>query len=319
METDKLVDGAKIAAIARDYFENIYGNNFVFTMRNLKKHDSMWIIICDVGTLGGTGKYKLTIDPTGCRAVNKVERLYNMEFEKIKWGQDEPKGESGLTPVIKESTEIKNARIINTHLGPSEGTAFTFFLELDNGHGFRNVGNLDMGSYNKDLQRYEGWSGAIPMLIEIMNVVDVDNWDEMPGKYIRYKESAGRVYAIGNIIEDKWLNFGEWAGDGGYHKYKADATSKSRGEPLHNLVENLNLGKEAESIQVGIIPVHLNPKAYIGTNIKEGTTDISINIQYTEVSGTGKGKYLVVMWEDGHHHEVRFPIYLLEAQALCQK
>ncbi len=61
---------------------------------------------------------------------------------------------------------------------------------------------------------------------------------------------------------------------------------------------------------MGVIPVHLNPTAYIGTNIKEGTTDVSIQIQHVE----GAGKCLVVVWKDGQHHEVRFPIYLLEAQ-----
>jgi len=54
--------------------------------------------------------------------------------------------------------------------------------------------------------------------------------------------------------------------------------------------------------------VHLNREAYIGTNIKEGTTDVSMQMQHME----GIGKFLVVMWEDGEHHEVRFPIYLLE-------
>ncbi len=79
---------------------------------------------------------------------------------------------------------------------------------------------------------------------------------------------------------------------------------------------NIELKEVGENTKpVGAIPVHLNPKAYIGTNIKEGTTDVSIHIQHAErvVSGADI-KHLVVMWEDGQHHEVRFPIYLLEAQ-----
>ena len=67
--------------------------------------------------------------------------------------------------------------------------------------------------------------------------------------------------------------------------------------------------------------IKLNPKAYIGTNIKEGTTEVTMHIQYSEMPFSNlhdlqakpqKHKYLAVMWEDGEHHEVRFPIYLLE-------
>lgn len=72
--------------------------------------------------------------------------------------------------------------------------------------------------------------------------------------------------------------------------------------------------------------IKLNPESYIGTNIKEGTTEVTMHIQYSEMPFSNlhdlqakpqKHKYLSVMWEDGEHHEVRFPIYLLEAQ--CQK
>jgi len=125
------------------------------------------------------------------------------------------------TETAKTEIPIKNARIVSTHLGPSHGTAFTFSLELDNGHGTRNVGNLDMGSYNKPMERYEGWSGAIPILIEIMKVVGVESWEDLPGKYIRYKESPGRVYAIGHIIKNNWLEFGEFA-----CKYSGDIRRK---------------------------------------------------------------------------------------------
>ncbi len=67
--------------------------------------------------------------------------------------------------------------------------------------------------------------------------------------------------------------------------------------------------------------IKLNPETYIGTNIKEGTTEVTMHIQYSEMPFSNlhdlqakpqKHKYLVVMWEDGEHHEVRFPIYLLE-------
>ncbi len=116
-----------------------------------------------------------------------------------------------MDETAKTEIPIKNARIVSTHLGPSHGTAFTFSLELDNGHGTRNVGNLDMGRYNKRKERYEGWSGAVPMIIAILQVVGVDSWEDLPGKHIRYKESSGGVYAIGHIIKDNWLEFGEFA------------------------------------------------------------------------------------------------------------
>ena len=86
-------------------------------------------------------------------------------------------------------------------------------------------------------------------------------------------------------------------------------------------MQKIGAGAAQEEVVAGR-GIKLNPESYIGTNIKEGTTEVTMHIQYSEMPFSNlhdlqakpqKHKYLAVMWEDGDHHEVRFPIYLLEA------
>ncbi len=96
-------------------------------------------------------------------------------------------------------------------------------------------------------------------------------------------------------------------------------------DPITSYEIDTNLLLPGEKVVAGH-GIKLNPAAYIGMTIKESTTEVTMHIQYSEMPFSNlhdlqakpqKHKYLVVMWEDGEHHEVRFPIYLLEAQ--CQK
>ena len=49
------------------------------------------------------------------------------------------------------------------------------------------------------------------VISKILEVVGVDYWEELPGKYIRFEEGrAGIIEKIGNIIEEKWIDFLEF-------------------------------------------------------------------------------------------------------------
>ena len=49
---------------------------------------------------------------------------------------------------------------------------------------------------------------------KILEVVGVDEWEDLPGKYIRieYKGLGSTVTKIGNIIEGKWFDLNEFFG-----------------------------------------------------------------------------------------------------------
>lgn len=47
---------------------------------------------------------------------------------------------------------------------------------------------------------------------KVLEVVGVDKWEDLPGKYIRFEDNGwgSAVTKIGNIIEEKWLDLEEF-------------------------------------------------------------------------------------------------------------
>jgi hypothetical protein len=94
-----------------------------------------------------------------------------------------------------EDIEVKNAKIDSTTLGFEDHGIFTAFLHLNYGGSAQGFGGY---SY-QGLMSYKFLDG-------VLKTVGVDNWEDLPGKYIRVKCTRTKVVEIGNIIEDKWFN-----------------------------------------------------------------------------------------------------------------
>ena len=90
----------------------------------------------------------------------------------------------------------RNARIKSTMLGLEDHGCFTLMLNLDYGGAMQGAGWYIPGA-KKGIEAIE----------EILHVVGVNTWEEIPGKYIRVKRDAGVVKAIGNMLEERWMNF----------------------------------------------------------------------------------------------------------------
>ena len=48
--------------------------------------------------------------------------------------------------------------------------------------------------------------GRDEIIKSILDVVDVEEWEDLPGKHVRVKAEHTKVHAIGNILEDKWFD-----------------------------------------------------------------------------------------------------------------
>ena len=77
---------------------------------------------------------------------------------------------------------IKNAKIDKTKLGLEEGW-FTCWLYLNYGSSCQGFGGYGLG---------DKW--GISFIEEVLKVVGVDSWEELPGKYIRV-ETEGHACA----------------------------------------------------------------------------------------------------------------------------
>lgn len=97
--------------------------------------------------------------------------------------------------------EIQNATIKSTMLGIENHGCLTFFLHCEGdgwgqGFGGHSCGN---GSFLAEAVR------------QILETLEVDNWEDLPGKNVRLKscKEDGMLHAIGHITKNKWYDIKE--------------------------------------------------------------------------------------------------------------
>lgn len=92
-------------------------------------------------------------------------------------------------------SDIENAKIMSTHLGPEDHGIFTASLLLTGpgwGQGF--------GNYNLKYSDH-----AYRFITGVLEAVGVDNWELLSGKLCRVKRDNGLIVAIGNVLENRWF------------------------------------------------------------------------------------------------------------------
>ncbi len=99
------------------------------------------------------------------------------------------KGESKMP--LKKEEKILNAIIKETSLTMTDGF-LRYYLSLKTGeNGFE----------------FDGYAKGCEALMRIMDIVGVDRWEDLKGKYCRvmFRGLGKTVEKIGNIIEDRWF------------------------------------------------------------------------------------------------------------------
>lgn len=58
-------------------------------------------------------------------------------------------------------------------------------------------------------QKIVGSAKGTSVIMRILEVVGVDTWEELKGKYIRIKDCylGEKVSAIGNLMKNEWVDF----------------------------------------------------------------------------------------------------------------
>lgn len=108
--------------------------------------------------------------------------------------------------------EIVNAKITSTFLGIKRGfLTFSLSCEFTDsfGKGACGFGGSSLGVY--DDNSFESYHHASELLYKVLDCVGVSSWEDLNGQLIRIKTNgltgcASGILAIGNILEDKWLN-----------------------------------------------------------------------------------------------------------------
>ncbi len=88
----------------------------------------------------------------------------------------------------------RNAKIISTMLGRESHGIPTFYLHTQTGSTAQGFGGWDLRFYGIDL------------LLDVVETVGVEKWEELAGNYCRVRERGGVLVAIGHITEDRWCD-----------------------------------------------------------------------------------------------------------------
>ena len=109
----------------------------------------------------------------------------------------------------EDNVEIRNAKITSTFLGFNHG-CLTFWLNLDYGGSGQSAGGYVLDTYDKGKGGRIGHACGSGIIGKILEIIEVESWEELPGIHIRVKATHGGVSEIANVLKDNWLNFSEF-------------------------------------------------------------------------------------------------------------
>ena len=111
--------------------------------------------------------------------------------------------------------EIENAKITNVSISMANHCSLVFEIGVEGAGWVCNIGGYKMasGMLNEKPKNFKAENGAgLVALMRIMDVVGVDRWEDLEGKYCRVKTEGwgGTIHCIGNILKDKWFDIREF-------------------------------------------------------------------------------------------------------------
>ena len=109
--------------------------------------------------------------------------------------------------------EIKNAQITSTMLGREDHGIFTFMIHVKFDSCVScGIGGYALDCYDRESDKRVYSAKSLEAVSKILDVVGVDRWEDLNGKYIRIKDNGwgSTIDEIGNLMENKWFNLREF-------------------------------------------------------------------------------------------------------------
>lgn len=103
---------------------------------------------------------------------------------------------------------IRNAKIKSTMLGREDHGIMTFCIFIEFNGTVCGIGGYALDMYNHTTESRVFSSKGLEDISKILEIVGVDKWEDLPGKYIKIKDNGrgSTVDEIGNLMEEKWFN-----------------------------------------------------------------------------------------------------------------
>lgn len=105
--------------------------------------------------------------------------------------------------------DIENAKITKVSISMADHGCLTFWLTLEGGGWVCGFGGYCIGKGFLGADEFKAESGSgLEAMMRIMDVVGVERWEDLEGKYVRCKTEGwgGTIKEIGNVLKNKWFN-----------------------------------------------------------------------------------------------------------------
>lgn len=110
--------------------------------------------------------------------------------------------------LISNGYKVENALIKSVDISMADHGCITSLITLDGGSWGCVFGGYCLGHGYLGATEFDGSPKGMEMIAQIMNIVGVERFNDMPGKYIRVavKSWGDTIKIIGNIIKDQWFD-----------------------------------------------------------------------------------------------------------------
>lgn len=105
--------------------------------------------------------------------------------------------------------ETKNAKILSTMLGKEDHGIMTFSLTMEFEGGVQGFGGCTLDTINEKKKRV-GAAYGMQLIMELLDTLDCPTWEDLEGKLVRIKADRSRIYSIGHIMKERWLDIDEF-------------------------------------------------------------------------------------------------------------
>lgn len=110
--------------------------------------------------------------------------------------------------LISNGYKVENALIKSVDISMADHGCITLLITLDGGSWSCVFGGYCLGHGYLGATEFDGSPKGMEMIAQIMNIVGVERFNDMPGKYIcvAVKSWCDTIKIIGNIIKDQWFD-----------------------------------------------------------------------------------------------------------------
>ena len=109
-------------------------------------------------------------------------------------------------------TSIENAEITSVSLTMADHGCLTFWLMIEGGGWGCGIGGYCIGNGYVGAKEFTASGSGLVAMMRIMDVVGVDRWEDLAGKYIRVETTGwgNCITKIGNVLTNKWFDLKEF-------------------------------------------------------------------------------------------------------------